>query len=482
MKQDIRHTETLAARDFLAARVFFVRCAALAFFLLLPFCVGAQSRLPGPDPVGAEVAKAQREGRLLDVEKLLVNAIHESEQRDPRNPQLALYLGRLAGLYTQKHQYADAIAMLQRALEIDQYAFGPADTRVANDLSVLAGIYQIQGNNEQAEQLLNQALEVTRRNPHRDAYTIDGMVSVLSHLSSFYLSKHRTQDAETLFQEAMQLCDAAPQLKTPGYACSFLEPLLADLYRAEGRTAEADLLPPVDRGVPPEVARLDQQAEQYETDRNYEEAKGAYTRAIALLEKTRNPEDPIFLPSEINNLGQILEKQGQKEEAERQYLRALEMLEKGDGSKPLGTSMFRFVPFSLSNLTNLYRQENRLSEMEPILGHALELQEKFLGPRDHAIAMTLVSLAEVYKQEGDLLAKNENESDATAKYSESKRLFERALDIQEANLGNDHPQLLMILDPYASVLRSLHEDAQAAEVQAHIDAIHKKEQKPSQQK
>ena len=144
--------------------------------------------------------------------------------------------------------------------------------------------------------------------------------------------------------------------------------------------------------------------------------------------------------------------------------------------------MIKSVSFSLSNLTNLYRQQSRLSEMEPVMGHALELQEKYLRPQDPAIAMTLVSFAGVYQQEGDLLAKNDNGSDAAAKYSESKRLFEHALDIQEANLGSDHPQLLMILDPYASVLHSLHEDARAAEVQARIAAIRKKEPKPSHQK
>ena len=482
MKQRLWNTGILTDFDFLSARVFFVRCAALALFLLLPFCAWAQSRPPGRDPVMQELAKAQREGRLADAEKLLVNAIHEAEQSDPRNPQAAIYLGRLASLYTQKQQYTEAIALLQRALEIDQYVFGPTDTRVANDFSSLSGVYRRQGNNEQAEQFLKQALEVTRRNPHRDAYTIDGMVAVLSNLSSLYLSEHRTQDAEPLLQEATQLCDAMPQLKTPGYGCSFLGPLLAELYRAEGRTAEADQVPPPDRGIPADVERLNKQAQQYETDKNYEEAKGAYTRAIALLEKTRNPETTSYLFSDMNRLGQILEKQSEKEEAERQYLRALEMMEDGAGPKPPGSSMIKTLSFGLSNLTNLYRQENRLSDMEPIYGHALELQEKFLRPQDPAIAMTLATFAGVYKQEGDLLAKSENGSDATAKYSESKRLFERALDIQQTNLGNDHPQLLMILDPYASVLRSVHEDAQAAEVQARIDAIRKKQPQPGQQK
>jgi tetratricopeptide (TPR) repeat protein len=308
------------------------------------------------------------------------------------------------------------------------------------------------------------------------------MVAVLSNLSSLYLAEHRTQDAETLFQEAMQLCDATPQLKTPGYGCSLLGSLRRDLYRAEGRTAEADQLPPPDRGIPVEVDRLDKQARQYEMDRNYENAKDAYRGAIALLEKTRDAENPTFLPSEISNLGQILEKQGQKAEAERQYLRALEMIEEGAGPKPPGSSMIQSVGFNLSNLTNLYREENRLRDMEPIIGRVLEIQEKYLRPQDPAIARTLESFAGVYQQEGDLLAKNENGSDATAKYNEAKLLFARALDIQEANLGNDHPQLLIMLDPYASVLRSLHEDAQAAEVQALIDAIHKKGPKPNQQK
>jgi hypothetical protein len=67
--------------------------------------------------------------------------------------------------------------------------------------------------------------------------------------------------------------------------------------------------------------------------------------------------------------------------------------------------------------------------------------------------------AELYKEEG--------------KYVEGKPLYERALKIEEANLGPNNRQSLSTLSSYADLLVKLHEDAKAAEVQTHINEIEK---------
>jgi hypothetical protein len=70
----------------------------------------------------------------------------------------------------------------------------------------------------------------------------------------------------------------------------------------------------------------------------------------------------------------------------------------------------------------------------------------------------------VYEEEG----KSEQ-----AKYSESELLYERAIEIEQMNAGKYHPQMLRVLIPYVGLLRKMHQDAKAAEVQADIDAIQK---------
>lgn len=451
----------------------------VTFLLFSVSPVFGQSRPPGPDPTMREVSKATNEGRLVDAEKILVDAIHQLEQTDSRNPRLAIYLGRLAHLYTQKHQFAEAHALLDRALGIDQYAFGPADTRVAGDLSGIGGVYQMQGETQEAEKFLKEALEVTRRNPNQDTYAIDVKVMVMSNLSSLYISEHRTGEAEELLQEATVLCDSMPQLKTPGYGCSFIGPPLAEIYRSEGRTAEADQAQPPGNGIYDQVARINRQGQERENEGNLEDAKAAYLRAIALLEKAPDSESIGFLPTEFNLLGQVLEKQGQNQQAEELYIRAITTQESAAGPKP--PASFHISYFRFDYILNFYRKADRLKDIEPLIDGAIQTQEKFLGPENPAVSRTLLALATAYEQQGDLLTKKKDIDGATACYAKAKPVYERAIEIQLKNLGPDYPESIPALSGYASVLRKLQETAAAEKVQARIDAIEGKSRKPDQQ-
>jgi hypothetical protein len=48
------------------------------------------------------------------------------------------------------------------------------------------------------------------------------------------------------------------------------------------------------------------------------------------------------------------------------------------------------------------------------------------------------------------------------------------LEIQQKNMGSDHPELINTLASHARILRILHDDSLATEVQTQIDAIQKK--------
>jgi len=108
---------------------------------------------------------------------------------------------------------------------------------------------------------------------------------------------------------------------------------------------------------------------------------------------------------------------------------------------------------------NLYREENRLKDMEPVLLHILALQEKAVGERNRGALRTMMALADVYKDEG--------------KYQEARAVYERALAIQASAVGPTDPRLANILVPYADLFTKLHDDAAAAEVRARINALHK---------
>jgi len=163
-----------------------------------------------------------------------------------------------------------------------------------------------------------------------------------------------------------------------------------------------------------------------------------------------------MLSVEYNGIGRALEKQGRDGLAEESYKKSIESQETRALENPMSARSFGF-----SQLTNLYRREGRLSEMEPVIQHTLSIQEKAVGESSTNVAGTLVIFADLLKDEG--------------KYAEAEPLYERASKIEEANLGPDNPRSLATLSSYADLLLKSHKDAKASELQARISEIEKKQ-------
>jgi Tetratricopeptide repeat len=123
------------------------------------------------------------------------------------------------------------------------------------------------------------------------------------------------------------------------------------------------------------------------------------------------------------------------------------------------------------SLVNLYRNEGRLQDAERVVQHALDIQVASLGERHRAVVQTLTMLADIYEAEGN---------NDPAKLAQAATTYERAIAIQETNLGSGDPGLLPLLQKCADLLQKLHEDAKTAEVKSKIAAIsasqHKKQQ------
>jgi tetratricopeptide (TPR) repeat protein len=243
-----------------------------------------------------------------------------------------------------------------------------------------------------------------------------------------------------------------------------------ELYRGEGRTAEAEKQPLVEMGMPTELASLDGTAAQYEKDGLYVEAEVTYRRAVAWLEahqilSTGIGLGPDWRAERYNRIGGVLEKQGRNDQAEAVYKAAIELLETADPNEPENVANFDFRP-----LLGLYRTEGRVGDIGPIIKNALRIQETRLGERSPRVVQTLLTLADVYQEE----AKNND-----TKYAEAQPLYERALDIQQFAVGPEQPQLLLVLNPYCNLLRKMHQDAKAAEIQSRIDRINQARQKAS---
>jgi hypothetical protein len=158
-------------------------------------------------------------------------------------------------------------------------------------------------------------------------------------------------------------------------------------------------------------------------------------------------------PGALRGLGDLYKKEGRDSEAERCFLRAFDLQEKAAQKR---ADAARTLGFQQSRLLNLYRDQGRLSEMEPICKRALVAQEIPLGPQDKAISQTLEMLARLYGEEHKY-------DDAVAN--------QQALKIEEANLGPDSPNLAFFLDECAGLLQQLGKPNETAAARARADSL-----------
>jgi tetratricopeptide (TPR) repeat protein len=430
---------------------------ALSLALFLTSSSLAQTTRTAPDPIQTAVTKAMREGRLADAGDIITNAIQKT---DPNTQKLADYLMTLSLILLQEQKYADAIVAAQHALQVDKDAFGETDIRVASDMSWIAGIDRQQGKLGQAEQLLKQSVDIVSLEQGRreDEVMIDRKVLILSSLWELYVSQERWTEAEPLILQGLSLCKS---MRFPPPSCASVQDSLSRVYKGEGKTPDPET--PGDPAIPTEVAKLNKLAERYESDGTYAQAEDAYNNAITWLAKNPQPGFHDLYAFELASLARVLQKQGLNDQAETAYLRAIAWKENAGASTPLGSLVIRY--FDFSGLLALYRSEGRLKEIEPVVRHTLEIQEQFLGPRDIHLCATLVTLANAYQ---------EDPIGNPTTWREAAALYSRAINLQEANLGPDHPELLATLTGYADLLRKLNEDSRATEVQSRIDRIQKK--------
>jgi tetratricopeptide (TPR) repeat protein len=424
----------------------------------------AQTERVDPNSLQRAISKARNEGRLVDAENLLRDGIQKLEEDNPQNPWIAIYLKELAPLVARTDGETAYLPLVQRAYEIDRAAFGGSDLRVANDLGLLAASSNRVGKRQDAEREFDEAVSIVR-SKEADLRWNEGAglaASVIGAAVKFYVEEKRWVDSEVLMQEEVRLCSMVPDEARVGFGlCSRTEETLAEIYRGEGRTAPVEEGRPR-TGLPPELVALNQTAENYVNDGRYPSAEETYEQAIKLAEKMDSDRDHYggLRIVEMDQLGQLFEREGFKDRAEKSYKDALEIGEQEARSQS-GRPTFAESLFPL-NLIYLYRNEGRLQDAEAVVQGVLEIQIASLGARHRVIVDTLTELADIREHEG--------QKDPT-KLAEAKATYERAIAMQEANVGSNDASLINLLQKYAGLLSRLNEDAKAAEVRARIDSI-----------
>jgi tetratricopeptide (TPR) repeat protein len=105
------------------------------------------------------------------------------------------------------------------------------------------------------------------------------------------------------------------------------------------------------------------------------------------------------------------------------------------------------VARELNNLAQLLQDTNRLAEAEPLMRRALAIDEASYGTDHPEVARGLNNLAQLLK--------------ATNRLAEAEPLMRRALAIDEASYGTDHPNVAISLNNLAQLLKATNRLAEA---------------------
>jgi tetratricopeptide (TPR) repeat protein/predicted Ser/Thr protein kinase len=346
--------------------------------------------------------------RALDLRRQLA--------KSPDDPKIALAATDLGLLLQLLGQVDEAGALLDEALNIQRKNLPPNDPQLATALSNLGLVRQDQGNTTAAEELFHQALTIDR---NATAAPDAELVHILGNLASLLQEQNRLDDAQPLFQEAVTISRKSLALDPAGLPVALQN--LGTLYLRQIKPAEAEPL---------------------------------YREALAIDRKVLPPEHPA-IGQALNNLAIALERQRQKDplklrEAEACSVEALKIFRAA--LPPDDPQLAK----ALRDLATIYIRESAYTQAEPLLNEALSINRKLGNSPDVELstATILDSLGRVAAA-GDPARAEE----ATHDFSESLSIRRRLLGDKEpatrgtAQLLANHLQKIGQLDAAAALRR-----------------------------
>ncbi|KAG7488498.1 hypothetical protein MATL_G00034700 [Megalops atlanticus] len=320
---------------------------------------------------------------------------------------------RLANLYETLGRFlkdlgllSQAVAPLQRSLEIRETALDPDHPSVARSLHQLAGVYVQWRKFGNAEQLYKQALEISE-----NAYGSDHacVARELDSLALLYQKQNKYEQAEKLRKRSLRIRQKTARQKGNMYGFTLLRRRALQLEELTLGKDTADC-----------AKTLNELGVLYYLQNNLEAAKVFLTRSLEMRQRVLGPEHPDCAQS-LNNLAALHCERREYERAEELYESALDIRRRA--LSPDHPSL----AYTVKHLAMLYKRRGKLEKAVPLYELALEIREKSFGPKHPSVATALVNLAVLYCQ--------------LKKHSEALPLYEQALKVYEDSLGRSHPRV-----------------------------------------
>ncbi|WP_161967278.1 CHAT domain-containing protein [Fimbriiglobus ruber] len=434
----------------------FVMCALLCTLVVVPATADDPPKKLTPEErkeLQVKVLSARiavlveyQQGKLSEATRASENAV-ELERRlynkaefPDGHVNLAVSLNTLGFLCHTQGRTAEAEPLLKDALDMSRRLFKNKDHQsVTMSLNNLGWLYHTQGRLIDAEPLLKDALEMSRRlSKEKDTPNV---AASLNNLGMLYRDQGRLMDAESLLNDALEMRKRLSLDKDHADVATSMNNLAA-LYRTQDRLADAEpLLKDAlrmrrglfkDKDHPDVATSLNNLGTLYQDQGRLADVEPLLKDALRMRRRLFKDKDHPDVATSLNNLGTLYQDQGRLADVEPLLKDALRMRRRlfKDKDHP-------DVATSLNNLGTLYRAQGRLADAEPLLKDALRMRRELSKDKNYPDMVTSLSnLGMLYRDQGRL---TDAESLLDNALETTRRLFKnkdhRSLATRLSNLG-----------------------------------------------
>jgi tetratricopeptide (TPR) repeat protein len=376
-------------------------------------------------------------GRFSDAEALIKRQLEaRSADGAKHQKEMAAAIQALGELYSNQpereneaeQRFIEAIAILERET-------GTESVEVARAVTGLGAFYRRGGKSVQATEAFSRALNIIERVGKVETGQI---CTALLNLGESSVAQGRFQDARPLFLRAAAILDkhvgVAGTVSPASLYCNLLVRTyhnMASLYCYQGQHNPAEeycdrALAVIERmentGISSVMSAMDQKGiaivldrlgQTYTDQQRISDAERVFLKAIDIAQKALGSES-YHVATIMNNLAYLYSANGYYDDTENLYKTSISILEATLGPQHAEVDSLSHLPLTPSSPTLDYLH--------------LHLHLRFLiCSFSLQVGVTIGNLAVLYKRQG--------------KFEDAAPLFERALEITKHQLGPDHPKL-----------------------------------------
>jgi tetratricopeptide (TPR) repeat protein/class 3 adenylate cyclase len=336
-------------------------------------------------------------GRFADAEKMFRSALQIREKTSgSESLEVGETLNDLAKLFmAQDIRIKEAEAYLQKALKIRKATYSYLHSEIGETMFDLGSLYLKARDFKDAKYYLRRALVFRRKRGKDDLKYVEALEA----LGKLYAETGEQEDAETLYQEALNTREMIHGSTSQVYAESTSDQ--GTVYLEKNEFAKAS-----------ELLRKALLIRNSKLGGNH------------LVSSEPSPEQelkdqPSDLAESIHDMAKIYVDQGNFKQAESIFIKARQIRE-----KELGHNHEK-VAQSIHDLARLYFEQSKLKKALPLFQEALAIRESILPEYHNDIAVNLHDLGIIYA--------------AMDEIELGKQHFRRALNIRIKILGKAHP-------------------------------------------